>query len=621
MMGGLKLCLKSLQTKDARRVAIWIWPVCGLLLLTALCLLFGNHASELNLLAKSQGPSWTHPMGTDWLGRDMAERSGAAMLKSLWIGALAVLLSSSLALLLALLAQTGSRWRQAVLLSCDLCMSLPHLLLLILLALAFGGQEYGVIAALALSHWPRLTRLLLLEMDEILAQPYVSLALGFGGSRFSTRMRHLWPHIMPQWLIGGLNLFPHALLHVAALSFLGFGLDSNAPSMGELLAEANRYLLLGQWWLALLPGLLLLSFILLLSKLAENLIQFARDGMAAPKLPGTNALESKSDLFSSNYVKPAAAIHTQVTDLTLKDSNGRTLLDGLNIEVVPGQVTAVLGESGAGKSLLALAIMGSLPKGIVMQCAGLMRPQKTALCAQSTQVLDANIKISELLDWYCDDAMRPYRQALYGELGITAEILAAYPPMLSGGMARRVLLAQALLQAPDLLLADEPCCGLDELAATELYALLNDVASGALQLRLGLDAGPKAVLVISHNLRAVLALDAGLYLLRRGRLAEVTDSASLRVSLAGHKLGDKCESEGCYSQTLLAALPENWPAGSCRLADAESTGEPKSQLNSRLDNQSASQFAGQSASQAASQQKPHGDSLESFINSPCRRHA
>ncbi|WP_345857045.1 ABC transporter permease subunit [Shewanella algae] len=616
-MGGLTLYLKSLQAKDGRRVAIWIWPVCGLLLLTALCLLFGNHASELNLLAKSQGPSWTHPMGTDWLGRDMAERSGAAMLKSLWIGALAVLLSSSLALLLALLAQTGSRWRQAILLCCDLCMSLPHLLLLILLALAFGGQEYGVIAALALSHWPRLTRLLLLEMDEILAQPYVSLALGFGGSRFSTRMRHLWPHIMPQWLIGGLNLFPHALLHVAALSFLGFGLDSNAPSMGELLAEANRYLLLGQWWLALFPGLLLLSFILLLSKFAENLIQFARDGMAAPKLPGTNALESKSDLFSSNYVKPAA-IYTQVTDLTLKDSNGRTLLDGLNIEVVPGQVTAVLGESGAGKSLLALAIMGSLPKGIVMQCAGLMRPQKTALCAQSTQVLDANIKISELLDWYCDEAMRPYRQALYGELGITTEILAAYPPMLSGGMARRVLLAQALLQAPDLLLADEPCCGLDELAATELYALLNDVASGALQLRLGLDAGPKAVLVISHNLRAVLALDAELYLLRRGRLAEVTDSASLRASLAGHKLGDKCERESCYSQTLLAALPENWPAGSCRLADAEPKSELKSQLNSRLDNQSASQFAGQSASQAASQQKPHGDSLESFINSPCR---
>lgn len=620
MMGGLTLYLKSLQAKDGRRVAIWIWPVCGLLLLTALCLLFGNHASELNLLAKSQGPSWTHPMGTDWLGRDMAERSGAAMLKSLWIGALAVLLSSSLALLLALLAQTGSRWRQAVLLSCDLCMSLPHLLLLILLALAFGGQEYGVIAALALSHWPRLTRLLLLEMDEILAQPYVSLALGFGGSRFSTRMRHLWPHIMPQWLIGGLNLFPHALLHVAALSFLGFGLDSNAPSMGELLAEANRYLLLGQWWLALFPGLLLLSFILLLSKLAENLIQFARNGVAAPKLPGTNALESKSDLIPSIDVKPAA-IYTQVTDLTLKDSNGRTLLDGLNIEVVPGQVTAVLGESGAGKSLLALAIMGSLPKGIVMQCAGLMRPQKTALCVQSTQVLDANIKISELLDWYCDDAMRPYRQALYGELGITAEILAAYPPMLSGGMARRVLLAQALLQAPDLLLADEPCCGLDELAATELYALLNDVASGALQLRLGLDAGPKAVLVISHNLRAVLALDAGLYLLRRGRLAEVTDSASLRVSLAGHKLGDKCEREGCYSQTLLAALPENWPAGSCRLTDAESKSELKSQLNSRLDNQSASQFAGQSASQAASQQKPHGDSLESFNNSPCRRRA
>jgi ABC-type multidrug transport system ATPase subunit len=134
------------------------------------------------------------------------------------------------------------------------------------------------------------------------------------------------------------------------------------------------------------------------------------------------------------------------------------------------------------------------------------------------------------------------------------------------------------------------------------------------------------VLVISHNLRAVLALDAGLYLLRRGRLAEVTDSASLRASIAGHKPGDECESDGCYSDgcyshTLLAALPENWPAGSCRLADAEPKSELKSQLNSRLDNQSASQSTGQPASQPASQQKPHGDSLESFNNSPCRRRA
>ncbi len=68
MMRSLTLCLKSLQAKDGSRVAIWFWPVCGLLLLTALCLLFGNHASELNLLAKSQGAilDSSHGDGLAW---------------------------------------------------------------------------------------------------------------------------------------------------------------------------------------------------------------------------------------------------------------------------------------------------------------------------------------------------------------------------------------------------------------------------------------------------------------------------------------------------------------------------------------------------------------------------
>ncbi|MGF1724859.1 ABC transporter permease [Photobacterium nomapromontoriensis] len=258
-------------TLISRDVVKGFWPLWSVIGLLLLALIWPNSGLDINLLLRNMPPSLTHPFGTDWLGRDMLTRSLKALLTSLSLAGFAVVLSSVLALIIAACAMTHRWVRQAVELLVDVSLSLPHLLLLILLSLAFGGSSIGLIAAIALSHWPRIARLLMFEMHSVSNTVYFQLALQFGQPRWRVFCRHLVPYIIPQWLTGALVMLPFALSHMAALTFLGFGLDPSSPSMGVILSQASRYFLAGDWWLAVLPGALLVVTLLLLSAVAHQI--------------------------------------------------------------------------------------------------------------------------------------------------------------------------------------------------------------------------------------------------------------------------------------------------------------------------------------------------------------
>ncbi|MCL1039207.1 ABC transporter permease [Shewanella submarina] len=255
--------IMALGTLAAVLLMAWCWPASGL---------------DINILAKNLPPSLTHPFGTDWLGRDMLTRTMKALWSSFWIGGTAVLLSGLVSLVLAFLAMLHPACRWLVDTLVDVFMSIPHLLLLILLSLALGGEESGLILAVALSHWPRLTRILRFEMLAVTRMPFYQLARQFGQPGYRLLTRHLLPFILPQWLVGTLLLLPHALVHMAGLTFLGFGLDPQSPSIGGLLSQSSNYLLAGQWWLGVFPGLCLIMLILLLSWLAGQASDHVRKG-------------------------------------------------------------------------------------------------------------------------------------------------------------------------------------------------------------------------------------------------------------------------------------------------------------------------------------------------------
>ena len=83
--------------------------------------------------------------------------------------------------------------------------------------------------------------------------------------------RHILPEVLPQFGVGLILQFPHAILHEASITFLGFGLPPEQPAIGVILSESMRYLTTGKWWLALFPGLALVLVVLLFAGIGDRL--------------------------------------------------------------------------------------------------------------------------------------------------------------------------------------------------------------------------------------------------------------------------------------------------------------------------------------------------------------
>jgi peptide/nickel transport system permease protein len=233
--------------------------------------LAADAAQTTDLADRNLGPSAGHWFGTDRLGRDLLARTLAGLRLSLAIGVAAAVVSAGIALALASLAAVFGGWvDRAVGWLVDLFLALPHLVLLILVAFALGGGTGAVVAAVALTHWPTLTRVLRGRAREVMSSDYVAISRQLGHGRGWIARRHLTGHLAGHFLVGTVLLFPHAILHEAALSFLGLGVDPGEPSIGILLAESMRYLTAGAWWLAVLPGLCLLVVVQLVDTIGSN---------------------------------------------------------------------------------------------------------------------------------------------------------------------------------------------------------------------------------------------------------------------------------------------------------------------------------------------------------------
>ncbi len=238
----------------------------AVLLLAAILLaawLTGTSGLASDFQARLQPPSLQHFFGTDMFGRDVLARTIKGLALSFRVGFLAAGISVVIATCLAIVAASGWRLADSVVsLLIDMTMGLPHLVLLILISFALGGGTGAVIIAVAVTHWPRLTRILRAEILQLRDAEFVTASRNFGKSRWFIARHHILPHLVPQMIVGFVLLFPHAILHEAGLTFLGFGLEPGKPAIGILLSEAMRYLLAGKWWLGLFPGLMLLVAVL-----------------------------------------------------------------------------------------------------------------------------------------------------------------------------------------------------------------------------------------------------------------------------------------------------------------------------------------------------------------------
>lgn len=266
--------LSSKRQNNRRQQTLIAIAIGSIFLLTIIASpwILGESGLGTVLIERNQPPSWAHPFGTDWLGRDMLRRSLHGLSLSLRVGLLAASISALIGTGLGLVAGTVGGWVDAVIVwIIDVFFSLPHLVLLILIAFAVGGGTRGVIVAVALTHWTSLARVIRAEALQVSSADYVQISRRLGKPPLWIARHHMIPHIVPQLLVGLILLFPHAILHEAALSFIGIGLSPHLPAIGIILAESMRHLSTGYWWLGVMPGVLLLLSVKAFDWLGENM--------------------------------------------------------------------------------------------------------------------------------------------------------------------------------------------------------------------------------------------------------------------------------------------------------------------------------------------------------------
>ncbi len=262
--------MRKLRTKGFPRVAFVI-----LLLVVTGCIFAAwftpYDVSVMDGQAISLAPCRAHPLGTDSMGRDLLAMILYGGRLSLYIGALSALLSSLLAVVYGAVSGLAPRWADAVLMRfCELLMSLPSLILVLFLQAIWGQPSPTSIAVvIALTAWMPLAKLVRSEVRQIRESDYI-LAAKIMEADFGYLLRkHLLPNLISPAMFMVVSSFGQAIIAETTLSFLGLGLPVSQVSWGSLLSLSKNALLSNQWWMILLPGLVLVTTLVCITELGE----------------------------------------------------------------------------------------------------------------------------------------------------------------------------------------------------------------------------------------------------------------------------------------------------------------------------------------------------------------
>lgn len=259
----------GVREKTIGSVALFVTFFMGIVLMGSFVT---DDALNVDLLNTFVSPCLEHPFGTDWVGRDMFLRTVKGLSTSMKIGILCSISSGVIAVMLGVIGpMVGGAIDSVISWLVDLVLSVPHTLIIILISIACGGGLKGIVLGVTLTHWTSLTRVIRAEVMQIKEMEYTKLSRKFGKSDFYIAKEHILPHIIPQLAVGIVLVFPHAILHEASITFLGFGLPQHEPAIGVILSESMKYLTSGKWWLAFFPGLSLVMVSMMVDCIGKNI--------------------------------------------------------------------------------------------------------------------------------------------------------------------------------------------------------------------------------------------------------------------------------------------------------------------------------------------------------------
>ncbi|HET6509677.1 MAG TPA: dipeptide/oligopeptide/nickel ABC transporter permease/ATP-binding protein [Baekduia sp.] len=512
-------------------------------------LLAGHAADRPRVDALLEGPSLSHPLGTDNLGRDIFARVLVATRLSLALalGATAVGAAFGVVLGGASLAQRFGAPFAALL---GVLVAFPSLLLALFFAVIFGASAVGAMLAVGFAMGPIFGRLVQTLGASVVAADHVSAArlLGMRPARILTR--YVLPNVAAPLLVSLTLAAGGSLVVLSELSFLGVGVQVPSYDWGQLL-QAGLPEIYTSPAAALGPAAAILLVGLTFNLLGETLGRDrARATATAPRSAGRRS--SRAGVLSAAAVRDPGLV-ADVRGLTIgfADEHDRplTVVRDVSFTVARGERVGLVGESGSGKSLTALALAGLAPPESHVT-ADALHVGSTATVAEAPTAMvfqDAGRALNPVLriGTQLAEAVRAPRrrerleraeQALRA-LKVTEPSLRLrqHPHELSGGTQQRAMIAMALAAEPELLIADEPTTALDVTVQRATLDVLREAVA---------ETGC-ALLFISHDLAVVASVCDRVLVMYAGRVVEDLPVAALPDG-AQHP----------YTRALLATLPD-----------------------------------------------------------------
>ncbi len=529
-----------------------------------------------------QAPSAAHLFGTDHQGRDIFTRVLYGGQYSLFIGITSTIIALFFGAIIGSIAAVSRRAiSETIMRILDIVMAVPGIAMAAVTVLVFGralsqsGNKFGLVMVIVFSiafvYIPQLARIVRANVMAAYGEDYVRAVIVSGARAPWILIKHVMRNTAAPVLVFATVLVADAIILEASLTFIGSGLNPTmVPTWGNILSEESTHLsvLLGMWWTAVFPGAFIMITVLCLNILSEGIT----DAMvAAPSSAAVAQVDKNSEREADRilldprraYAEQAESLQQRLDDLEsvegkrhdrfVSTSHEAPLLevkdlcikferhgdvnvvDHVSFKVRPGETMGLVGESGCGKSITALTIMGLIdPKAEITgeilyegknllemkheERRALLGHEMAMIYQDALSSLNPAMLIKAQMKQLTKRGGTRSAEELLELVGLDPKrTLESYPHELSGGQRQRVLIAMALTRDPKLIIADEPTTALDVTVQKQVINLLNE-----LREKLGF-----AMIFVSHDLALVAEVAHNITVMYAGQVIEQAPTQEL----------------------------------------------------------------------------------------------
>lgn len=504
-----------------------------------------------------------HLLGTDHLGRDLLSRLLWGTRLSLAVGVAAAVLAAFFGSAIGITAgYFGGKVDNIFMRGVDMLMAFPYILLALAIVAALGPGLMNALIAVAAVNVPFFARNIRGITVGLAGREFIDAARLAGMGHTRIILTELLPNVLPVIIIAMSTTVGWMILETAGLSFLGLGSQPPQADLGSMLGEA-RSALISHPHTSVVPGIMIFLIVMSINLLGDGV----RDALDPRLRSGALSRPLPTTLVNRKGNIPAATDDLlAIQELETQFHVGKRIykaVGGVSLAVKPGECLGVIGESGSGKSVTALSVMGLVasPPGVIT--GGAVRFQGEDLVGAPYEKLRQKRgdrvayifqdPLSTLHPLYkvgqqLAEAIQSHHRVSNAEARTRAIQLLKdvripnaesrvdnYPHEMSGGMRQRVGIAMSLANEPDVIIADEPTTALDVTVQAQILSLLDD-----LRRERGL-----AIIFITHDFGVVAQLCDRMAVMYAGRIVEEGPTSSV----LSHPLHP-------YTKRLIACVPE-----------------------------------------------------------------